>query len=77
MIRIVKNSKHSDIKESLRFDSRYYYLGEVLNKTLSRFEVKPLTSFTRTIRKGIFDLNSRGAFIILQNPCKYEGFVVN
>jgi type I restriction enzyme S subunit len=59
MIRIVKNSKHSDIKENLRFDSRYYYLGEVLNKTLSRFEVEPLISFTRTIRKGIFDLNSR------------------
>lgn len=59
MIRIVQNSKHSDIKENLRFDSRYYYLGEVLNKTLSRFEVKPLTSFARTIRKGIFDLNSR------------------
>lgn len=59
MIRIVKNSRHSDIKENLRFDSRYYYLGEILNKTLSRFEVKPLISFTRTIRKGIFDLNSR------------------
>tara|TARA_R110000744_G_scaffold253634_2_gene369200 strand:+ start:1955 stop:3343 length:1389 start_codon:yes stop_codon:yes gene_type:complete len=59
MIRIVKNSKHSDIKENLRFDSRYYYLGEVLNKTLSRFQVEPLISFTRTIRKGIFDLNSR------------------
>lgn len=59
MIRIVENSKHSDILENLRFDSRYYYLGEVLNKTLSRFEVKPLNSFTRTIRKGIFDLNSR------------------
>jgi type I restriction enzyme S subunit len=59
MIRIVKDSRYSDIKENLRFDSRYYYLGEVLNKTLSRFEVEPLISFTRTIRKGIFDLNSR------------------
>lgn len=59
MIRIVENSRHSDIKDSLRFDSRYYYLGEVLNKTLSKFEVKSLDSFTRTIRKGIFDLNSR------------------
>lgn len=59
MLKIVKNSKYSDIQENLRFDSRYYYLGEVLNKTLSRFEVKPIDSFTRTIRKGIFDLNSK------------------
>ena len=51
MLKIVKNSKYSDIQENLRFDSRYYYLGEVLNKTLSRFEVKPIDSFTRTIRK--------------------------
>ena len=59
MLKIVKNSKYSDIQENLRFDSRYYYLGEVLNKTLSRFKVKPIDSFTRTIRKGIFDLNSK------------------
>jgi len=59
MIKIVENSRYSDIQDNLRFDSRYYFLGEVLNKTLSRFDVNPLSQFTRTIRKGIFDLNSR------------------
>ena len=59
MIKIVNNSKFSDISQNLRFDCRYYYLGEILNLTLSKFNVKPLSSFTHSIRKGIFDLNSR------------------
>lgn len=59
MIKVVQNSKYSDIQKNLRFDSRYYYLGEVLNITLSRFNVMPLIGFTRAIKKGIFDLNSR------------------
>lgn len=59
MIKKVKNVSLTEILKNKRFDGKYYYLGEVLNKTLSRFETQSLVSFTKFIRKGIFDLNSK------------------
>lgn len=59
MIKIVSNSTYTEVKNNNRFDSKYYYLGEVLNKILSRFETHPISYFSKSIRKGIFDLNSR------------------
>jgi len=59
MIKVVDNARYTEVKNSNRFDSKYYYLGEILNKTLSRFETHPISYFSKFIRKGIFDLNSR------------------
>lgn len=59
MLRVVSKSNYSEVKKSCRFDGRYYYLGEILNKTLSRFETHPISYFCKSIRKGIFDLNSK------------------
>jgi type I restriction enzyme S subunit len=59
MIKVVDNAKYTEVKNSNRFDSKYYYLGEILNKTLSRFETHPISYFSKSIRKGIFDLNSK------------------
>lgn len=59
MIKIVENASFAEVNISNRFDSKYYYLGEVLNKTLSRFETHPISYFSKFIRKGIFDLNSK------------------
>ncbi|MBN8573091.1 MAG: restriction endonuclease subunit S [Candidatus Kapabacteria bacterium] len=59
MIKIVENATYSEVKNSNRFDSKYYFLGEILNKTLSRFETHPISYFSKSIRKGIFDLNSK------------------
>jgi|JI10StandDraft_1071094.scaffolds.fasta_scaffold91001_2 type I restriction enzyme S subunit len=59
MIKVVDNANYTEVKNSNRFDSKYYYLGEILNKTLSRFETHPISYFSKSIRKGIFDLNSK------------------
>lgn len=59
MIKVVENANYTEVKNSNRFDSKYYYLGEILNKTLSRFETHPISYFSKSIRKGIFDLNSK------------------
>lgn len=59
MLKTVNNATYKEIAKTKRFDSKYYFLGEVLNRTLSRFETRPLVSFTKFIKKGIFDLNSR------------------
>ncbi|MCO5279343.1 MAG: hypothetical protein M9911_15270 [Saprospiraceae bacterium] len=59
MLKTVENATYLEIAKTKRFDSKYYFLGEVLNRTLSRFETKPLVSFTKFIKKGIFDLNSK------------------
>ena len=59
MIKVVENANYVEVKNSNRFDSKYYYLGEILNKTLSRFETHTISYFTKFIRKGIFDLNSK------------------
>jgi len=59
MVKIVENATYNEIKLNNRFDSKFYYLGEVLNKTLSRFETHPVSYFSKFIRKGIFDLNSK------------------
>jgi len=59
MLKTVENATYLEIAKTKRFDSKYYFLGEVLNRTLSRFETRPLVSFTKFIKKGIFDLNSR------------------
>jgi len=59
MLKTVENATYFEIAKTKRFDSKYYFLGEVLNRTLSRFETRPLVSFTKFIKKGIFDLNSR------------------
>ncbi|MDO9155072.1 MAG: hypothetical protein Q7U47_15415 [Paludibacter sp.] len=58
MLKTVENATYLEIAKTKRFDSKYYFLGEVLNRTLSRFETRPLVSFTKFIKKGIFDLNS-------------------
>ncbi len=59
MLRVVEKSDFSEVKKSNRFDSKFYYLGEILEKTLSRFATHPISYFSRSIRKGIFDLNSK------------------
>lgn len=59
MIKTVDKVNFTDIKGNFRFDVRYYYLGNILNKILSNFKTKPLTEFSKFIKKGIFDLNSR------------------
>lgn len=59
MIKIVEKANYSDVKKNNRFDSKYYYLGEILDKILSKFETHPISYFTKSIRKGIFDLNSK------------------
>ncbi|MCL2186782.1 MAG: restriction endonuclease subunit S [Treponema sp.] len=58
MIKVVENANYNDIVKSNRFDSKYYYLGEILHKTLSKFKTYPISHFSKSIRKGIFDLNS-------------------
>lgn len=59
MLRVVESSNFSEVKKSYRFDSKFYYLGETLEKTLSRFKTHPISYFSKSIRKGIFDLNSK------------------
>lgn len=59
MIKVVENANYAEVKKSNRFDSKYYYLGEILDKILSGFETHPISYFSKSIRKGIFDLNSR------------------
>lgn len=59
MIKVVEKANYTEVKKSNRFDSKYYYLGEILDKTLSKFETHPISYFSKSIRKGIFDLNSK------------------
>jgi len=59
MIKIVENCNSKVISESRRFDVKYFYLGEILDKILKNFDVSPLITYTKFIKKGIFDLNSR------------------
>lgn len=59
MVKIVENANYTEVAKSNRFDSKYYFLGEILHKILSRFETHPLSYFSKSIRKGIFDLNSK------------------
>jgi len=59
MLKTVSSASRSDIVKAKRFDCKYYYWGEILNQTLSQFETRHLVSFTKFVKKGIFDLNSR------------------
>ena len=59
MIKIVENCNSKEISASGRFDVKYFYLGEILDKILKNFDVSPLINYTKFIKKGIFDLNSR------------------
>jgi len=59
MIKVVEKASYTEVKKSNRFDSKYYFLGEILEKTLSKFETHPISYFSKAIRKGIFDLNSK------------------
>jgi len=59
MIKVVERARYTEVKKSSRFDSKYYYLGEILDKILSKFETHPISYFSKAIRKGIFDLNSK------------------
>lgn len=59
MIKVVEKANYTAVKTNNRFDGKYYYLGEILDKTLSKFETHPISYFSKAIRKGIFDLNSK------------------
>lgn len=59
MVKIVENANYHEVSKSKRFDARYYYMGEVLNKILMNYHTSPLSSFSGFIKKGIFDLNSK------------------
>ncbi|GAL73401.1 restriction endonuclease subunit S [Jejuia pallidilutea] len=59
MIKVVESCNSREIAESGRFDVKYFYLGEILDKILKNFDVSPLINYTKFIKKGIFDLNSR------------------
>lgn len=59
MIKVVEKANYIKVKKNNRFDSKYYYLGEILDKTLSKFKTHPISYFSSSIRKGIFDLNSK------------------
>lgn len=59
MIKVVEKATFTEVKKGNRFDSKYYYLGEILDKTLSKYHTQPISYFAKSIRKGIFDLNSK------------------
>lgn len=59
MIKVVEKVGYAEVRKSNRFDCKYYYLGEILDKTLSKFVTHPISYFSKSIRKGIFDLNSK------------------
>lgn len=59
MLKEVNQATYKGLLASKRFDVKYHFMGEILNKILSRFKTEPLSKFSSFVRKGIFDLNSR------------------
>ena len=59
MLSIVKKVGYVDLQNNLRLDVKYYYLGEVISSILDKFKTQHLSDFTKSIRKGVFDLNSK------------------